>query len=158
MGPIYHRIHLGLGISHELPWQNVSVTNSLFSGPFFYPKRSPGQNVDLGSQNVFPCFLKKVWNWAGACPYPSAPSKVSMFVKILTTGSLYMSIWGPKTIFNPTKWANPGLGLFKIFKPCRRWAGASGGFIFSKQDSPLWNQELPFFNTGFPFLRSGFGP
>ena len=25
-----------------------------------------------------------------------------------------MSIWGPKTIFNPTKWANPGLGLFKI--------------------------------------------
>ena len=113
MGPIDNRIHLGLGISPELSWQNASVTNSLFSGPFFYPKRSPGQNVDLGSQNVFPCFLKKVWNWAGACPYPSAPSKVSMFGKILTTGSLYMSIWGPKTIFNPTKWANPGLGLFK---------------------------------------------
>ena len=25
-----------------------------------------------------------------------------------------MSIWGPKTILNPTKWANPGLGLSKI--------------------------------------------
>ena len=24
-----------------------------------------------------------------------------------------MSVWRPKTIFNPTKWANPGLGLSK---------------------------------------------
>ena len=42
MGPIYNRIHLGFGISPELPWQNDSVANSLFSGPFFDPKKVPG--------------------------------------------------------------------------------------------------------------------
>ena len=41
MGPIYNRIHLGLGISPELPPQNDSVANSLFSAPIFDPKKVP---------------------------------------------------------------------------------------------------------------------
>ena len=62
MGPIYNRIHLGLGISPELPWQNDSVTKSLFRDPFLTPKRSPGQNADLGIQN--PILGSKIGPWA----------------------------------------------------------------------------------------------
>ena len=42
MGPIYNRIHLDLGVSPELPPQNDSVANSLFSGPMFDPKKVTG--------------------------------------------------------------------------------------------------------------------
>ena len=42
MGPTYNRIHLGLGISPELPPQNDSVANSLFPGPIFDPNKVPG--------------------------------------------------------------------------------------------------------------------
>ena len=42
MGPIYNRIHLGHGNSPELPPQNDSVANSLFSGPIAHPKKVPG--------------------------------------------------------------------------------------------------------------------
>ena len=48
MVPIYHRIHLGLGISPELPWQNDSIRKSLFSGPIFDPKKVPGPTCRPG--------------------------------------------------------------------------------------------------------------
>ena len=65
MGPIYNRIHLGLGISPELPPQNDSVANSLFWGPIFGPKKVPGPKCrpgdpksDPGLQNL-PLGMKK---------------------------------------------------------------------------------------------------
>ena len=54
MGPIYNRIHLGLGISPKLPWQNGSVTNSLFSGPCVYPKKVPGPKCQPGDPKSNP--------------------------------------------------------------------------------------------------------
>ena len=53
MGPI-NRIHLGLGISPELPGQNVSVANSLFSGPIFDPKKVPGPTCRPGDPKSNP--------------------------------------------------------------------------------------------------------
>ena len=54
MGPIYNRIHLGLGISLELPPQNDSVANSLFSGPIFDPKKVPGPKCRPGDPKSNP--------------------------------------------------------------------------------------------------------
>ena len=54
MAPIYNRIHLGLGISPKLPWQNDSVTNSLFSGPIFDPKKVPGPKCRPGDPKSDP--------------------------------------------------------------------------------------------------------
>ena len=54
MGPIYNRIHLGLGISPELPPQNDSVANSLFSGPIFDPKKVPGPKCRPGDPKSNP--------------------------------------------------------------------------------------------------------
>ena len=54
MDPIYHRIHLGLGISPEMPPQNDSVANSLFSGPIFDPKKVPGPKCRPGDPKSNP--------------------------------------------------------------------------------------------------------
>ena len=50
MGPIYNRIHLGLGISPELPCQHDSFAKSFFSGPIVDPR---SKNLILGS-NIHP--------------------------------------------------------------------------------------------------------
>ena len=54
MGPIYNRIHLGLGISPGLPPQNNSVANSLFSGPIVDPKKVPGPKCRPGDPKSNP--------------------------------------------------------------------------------------------------------
>ena len=52
MDPIYNRIPVGLGISPELPPQNDSVANSLFSGSFFDPKKVPGPKCQPGDPKI----------------------------------------------------------------------------------------------------------
>ena len=47
MGPTDHRIHLGQVELLKASYENHSITKPSFSGPFFDPKRSPGQNVGL---------------------------------------------------------------------------------------------------------------
>ena len=54
MDPIYNRIHLGLEISPELPWQNVSVAKPLFWGPIFDPKKVPGPKCRPGDPKSIP--------------------------------------------------------------------------------------------------------
>ena len=58
MGPRYNRIHLGLGFSPELPPQNDSVANSLFSGPIFDPKKVPGPKCRPGDPKSNPGLKK----------------------------------------------------------------------------------------------------
>ena len=76
MGPIYNRIHLGLEISPELPAQNDSVANSLFSGPFFDPKKVPGP---------------KCWPWI----QKSDPG-LKLRVKRLPPGMKKQKMWAEK--------------------------------------------------------------
>ena len=54
MGPMDHRIHFGLGDSPELPPQNDSVANSLFSGPIFDPKKVPRPKCQPGDPKSDP--------------------------------------------------------------------------------------------------------
>ena len=77
MDPIYHRIHLGLGISPELPPRNVSVTNSLFSGTIFDPKKVPGPKCrpgdpksDPGLKNPSPGMKKQKMRAEKPCRTP----------------------------------------------------------------------------------------
>ena len=60
MGPIYNRIHLGLGILPKLQWQNGSVTNSLFWGLFLLPNKGPRARM----LTLDP----KIWSWAQKLP------------------------------------------------------------------------------------------
>ena len=81
MGPRDHRIHLGRMDSLKNSPQNHSSIKQLFSGPFFEPKRSPGQNVDLGIQNLIlgiqnlPLGMK-IQKMRAEKPYRTPPSEL----------------------------------------------------------------------------------
>ena len=57
----------------------------------------------------------KVPPWATAYPPLSPRRKSSAAREIFVCGTLDMSVWRPKTIFNPTKLANLGFGLSQDF-------------------------------------------
>ena len=117
MGPIYNRIHLGLGISPELPPQNDSVANSLFSGPIFDPKNVPGPKCRPEIQKSDPGFKipppgMKNQKMRAEKPYRIQSSEFQT--------EPYAASYGPKTFlkghFNKLGWAGwPSLrGGYKI--------------------------------------------
>ena len=94
MAPRDHRIHLGRTDSLKAPPQNHSSTKQLFSGPFFAPKISPGQNVDPGIQNP----ILEVQNpilGAKICRKTMQNPALG-----IANGAIWWKLW-PKTIFEP---------------------------------------------------------
>ena len=136
MGPIYHRIHLGFGISPELPPQHVSVANSLFSGPFFYPKKVPGpecrswiQKSDPGLKNPSPGMKKQKMRAEKPCRTPASEFQTEP----------YSASYGQKPF-----WRVPA----KILK----YLGANPVL---KKGNPVSKKGNPAFKKGNPACKKG---
>ena len=143
MGPIYNRIHLGLEISPELPWQNVSVTNSLFWGPFFLPQKGPRARMSIldpkirsWAQKSFPGHEKtKDARWKTmqnpGLGIPNGANKCKLWPKTILKGILKILPYGVPWIGDFERWGHNGGSKMNIFAPLEAlWAPTWNHFGF----------------------------
>ena len=148
MGPIYHRIHLGLGISPELPWQNASVTNSFFRDHFL-PQKGPRARMSTrGSKMFFHVFWKKFGTGQGRAHIQVRLQKLVCLLKFWQR-DLYICPFGDRKPFSTQSNRQIQDWRFPRFLQCK-----NGRFLYSRTQGSRVPRTLVSVVPGSPWSKN----